>query len=210
MKEIEPRETKRASAYAAWMNAPMPMSSVFKTLDVSGIYRLSRGPVYNFDILLSYCIGKAASQVPEFYSLPTESSMAVYEQVAIRSAVLTKEGYVSSCDVPFSWELQQFIQDYMTLTKLVFETSAPRYLTDELMVIGTIALPDVEIDGACNAYDGRTFNPILTWGRPRKARFSKKASLGVTLQFHQAQMDGVHAAAFLQALERETRNFKLR
>ncbi len=208
MKEIDPKETKRASAYAAWMNAPMPMSTIFKTLDVSGIYKASRGPVYDFDILLSYCIGKAASQVTEFYMLPTETSMAAYEQVAIRTAVLNREGFVSSCDIPFSWELRQFIQDYMALSKLVFETAGPRYLTDESMVIGTVALPDVEIDGSVNGYDGRTFNPILTWGKPRKRRFSKKALLSITLQFHQAQMDGVHAAAFLQALGRETKNFK--
>ena len=39
---IDPKTTSRAEAYALWMNAPNPMVTFFKTLDVTPLYRLSR------------------------------------------------------------------------------------------------------------------------------------------------------------------------
>ena len=35
MKEVNPQETSRAYAFEMWMNAPMPMVTFFKTLNVS-------------------------------------------------------------------------------------------------------------------------------------------------------------------------------
>lgn len=37
MKEVNPKETTRAYAFEMWMNAPMPMVTFFKTLDVSNL-----------------------------------------------------------------------------------------------------------------------------------------------------------------------------
>ena len=34
MKEVNPKETTRAYAFEWWMNAPMPMLTFFKTIDV--------------------------------------------------------------------------------------------------------------------------------------------------------------------------------
>ena len=69
-KEIEPQMTTRASAYELWMNAPNPMVTFFKTLDVTNLVRMSRKKGYKFNILLDYCIGKAAAPIKEFYMLP--------------------------------------------------------------------------------------------------------------------------------------------
>lgn len=41
-KEIDPKQTKRAEAFELWMNAPNPMVTFFKTLDVTSLVRLSR------------------------------------------------------------------------------------------------------------------------------------------------------------------------
>ena len=35
MKEVNPKETPRAYAFEMWMNAPMPMLTFFKTIDVT-------------------------------------------------------------------------------------------------------------------------------------------------------------------------------
>lgn len=43
------------------MNAPMPMVTFFKTLNVSRFVRLSRRNGLKFNMLMGYCIGKAAS-----------------------------------------------------------------------------------------------------------------------------------------------------
>ena len=34
-KEVDPKDTARATAYALWMKAPNPMVTFFKTLDVT-------------------------------------------------------------------------------------------------------------------------------------------------------------------------------
>ena len=35
IQEIDPTQTKRAAAFSLWMHAPMPMITLFKTLDVT-------------------------------------------------------------------------------------------------------------------------------------------------------------------------------
>ena len=67
---IDPRTTTRAEAFELWMHAPNPMVTFFKTLDVTALIRLSRKGGYKFNMLLCWCIGKAASQIKEFYLLP--------------------------------------------------------------------------------------------------------------------------------------------
>ena len=41
-REIDPKGTTRAAAYALWMKAPNPMVTFLKTLDVTNPVRLSR------------------------------------------------------------------------------------------------------------------------------------------------------------------------
>ena len=38
---VDPTQTSRAYAFEMWMQAPMPMVTLFKTLDVSRLVRLS-------------------------------------------------------------------------------------------------------------------------------------------------------------------------
>ncbi len=63
VKEINPQETTRASAFELWMNAPNPMVTFFKTYDVMPLIRKSRESGMKFNMLLDWCIGKAASTV---------------------------------------------------------------------------------------------------------------------------------------------------
>lgn len=60
-KEVDPLETTRARAFELWMNAPNPMVTFFKTLDVTNLIRISKRKRLKFNMLLDYCIGKAAS-----------------------------------------------------------------------------------------------------------------------------------------------------
>lgn len=42
MKEIDPKQTKRAKAYKLWMKAPNQMVTFFKTLDVTPLVNKSK------------------------------------------------------------------------------------------------------------------------------------------------------------------------
>lgn len=56
-------------AFELWMNAPNPMVTLFKTLDVTSLVRISKKKKLKFNMLLDYCIGKAAVDIEEFYIL---------------------------------------------------------------------------------------------------------------------------------------------
>ena len=70
MKEVDPRETTRAYAFEMWMDAPMPMLTFFKTLDVTRLVRISKRSGLKFNMLMCWSIGRAASRIKEFYKLP--------------------------------------------------------------------------------------------------------------------------------------------
>ena len=55
---IDPKTTRRAAAFELWMDAPNPMVTFFKTLDVTPLVRLSRRKGLKFNMLLCWCIGR--------------------------------------------------------------------------------------------------------------------------------------------------------
>ena len=195
---IDPKTTTRAEAYALWMHAPNPMVTFFKTMDVTPLVRLSHKWGYKFNMLLCWCIGKAASQVREFYLLPVGCELLQYDSLAINTIVKNKTGQVSSCDVLFSDSLAGFNVDYLRLTRQVAERCENHDLTNS-MVIGTSAIVDTEIDGAVGMNSGIFNNPFIIWGKYHRGLF--RATLKLSFQFHHTQMDGAHAGRFLQGLQ---------
>lgn len=206
MKEVDPKETARAYAFEMWMNAPMPMVTIFKTLDVTRLLKASRKRGVKFNMLMCWCIGRAASQVKEFYMLPVGGKLIEYGSIAVNAIVANSQGEVSSCDVPFSNDLDMFNADYLRLTEQVSASCENHDLADS-MVIGTSALARYEIDGAVGMYSGIFNNPFLIWGKYKKRLF--KTTLAVSFQFHHTQMDGAHAACFLDLLQREISGLRL-
>ena len=197
-KEVDPRETTRAYAFEMWMKAPMPMVTLFKRLDVSPLVRLSRKKGLKFNMLLCWCIGRAASRVEEFYLLPVGDRLMRYDRIAVNTIVADRRGGVASCDIPFSEELSAFNADYLRLTRQVAETGRNHDLPASL-VIGTSALVGSDIEGAVGMYSGIFNNPFMIWGKYRKRLF--RTTLTFSFQFHHTQMDGAHAARFLALLQ---------
>ena len=111
MKEVNPKETTRAYAFDMWMKAPMPMVTFFKTLDVSHLLKISRRKEMKFNMLMCYCIGRAASAIKEFYLLPVEGKLMQYDTIAVNTIVANSAGEVSSCDIPFNKDLQKVNDD---------------------------------------------------------------------------------------------------
>ena len=206
MKEIDPKETSRACAFELWMKAPMPMVTFFKSLNVSRLIKISRKSKLKFNMLMCYCIGKAASGIKEFYLLPVGGKLLQYDSIAVNTIVPNKDGEVSSCDIPFSDDLSQFNKEYLQLTKQVSESCVNHDL-NQSMVIGTSALVQYEIDGAVGMYSGIFNNPFLIWGK-YKQRFLKTTLL-VSFQFHHTQMDGCHASLFLDELQKQIDHLKM-
>ena len=198
--EVNPKEISRASAYELWMHAPNPMVTFFKTLDVTNLVRLSRKRNLKFNMLMDYCIGKVASNVEEFHTLPVGEKLVRYDSIALNTIIRNKKGTVNSCDLMFSDDLAAFNKEYLTYTNEAAENCADRDLSADSMVIGTSAIIDTVIDGAVNMYSGFN-NPFVIWGKYRKEFF--RYYLPVSFQFHHTQMDGAHGGMVLENLQKE-------
>ena len=200
-REVNPKDTSRASAYELWMGAPNPMVTFFKTLDVTNLIKISKKKHMKFNMLLDFCIGKAAVSVKEFYILPVGEKLIKYDRIAVNTIVKNKTGEVSSCDILYTDDLEKFNQDYIKYTIQVAESCQDRDLSNDSMVIGTSAIIDAEIDGAVGMNSGIFNNPFIIWGRYRRKLF--RYYLPLSFQFHHTQMDGAHAGQFLRNLQSE-------
>jgi chloramphenicol O-acetyltransferase type A len=198
--EINPQESNRAEAFGMWMSSPMPMVTLVKTLDVSRLVKVSKRSGVKFNALMCWCIGKAACQVDEFYTLPEKGSLYRFDKLAINVIVENAKGGISSCDIPYTDDLQQFNRDYLMLTVQAANQCKSIFLEDH-MVIGTSAMIQTELDSIVNQYTDQFSNPMVMWGKYRKGLF--KTTLPVSFQFHHVQMDGGHAARFLDILQKE-------
>jgi chloramphenicol O-acetyltransferase type A len=183
------------------MKAPNPMVTFIKTLDVTRLVKVGKRKGLKFNMLLDWCIGKAAAPIKEFYMLPVGSELIKYDTIAVNTIVKNKSGEVSSCDILFSDDLQEFNKHYLLYTSEVADSCQDRDLSEESMVIGTSAIIDTDIDGAVSMNSGIFDNPFIIWGRYKKRFF--RYYLTLSFQFHHTQMDGAHAGRFLAALQRE-------
>ena len=64
-REINPKDTTRAAAYELWMNAPNPMVTFFKTLDVTNLIKISKKKHMKFNMLLEsiHHLGKIQKKI---------------------------------------------------------------------------------------------------------------------------------------------------
>ena len=203
-REIDPKDTTRAMAYELWMKAPNPMVSFFKTVDVTNLIRVSKRRGMKFNMLLTYCIGRAAVGIKEFYILPVGEKLLQYDSLAINTIVENRRGEVSSCDVLYAEDLREYNRRYISSTAEVSESCRDRDLSEESMVIGTSAIIHTELDGAVGMNSGIFNNPFIIWGKYRRKWL--RYELPLSFQFHHTQMDGAHAGKFLAELQREIKN----
>lgn len=196
--EVNPQETSRAEAFELWMSSPMPMVTLTKTFDVSNVVKASRKLGIKFNALLCWCIGQAANQIENFYFLPEQGKFFKYNHIAINVIVNNIKGGLNSCDIPYSSDIKKFANDYLRLTTNASTNCTSSFLED-YMIVGTSAVIQTELDSIVNQYTDKFSNPMVMWGKYRKRWL--KTTLPISFQFHHVQMDGAHAAKFLNLLQ---------
>ena len=200
-KEIDPKNSSRATAYELWMKAQNPMVTFFKTLDVTNLLKVSRKRNLKFNMLLCYCIAKAAVRVEEFYILPVGEKLMQYDTIAVSTIVNNNRSGINFCDIPYAEDLAEFNQHYLENTAWVAVHCDNKDLSADSMVIGTSAIVETELDGIVGMNTGIFNNPFISWGRYRKKDL--RYELPISFQFHHTQMDGSHAGRFLENLQKE-------
>lgn len=203
---INPQESPRAEAFELWMTSPMPMVTLTKRFDISRVVKVSKRKDIKFNALLCWCIAKAASKMEVFYTLPDHGNLYQYDRMAINVIVQNSKGGINSCDIAFSEDVTQFVENYNTLTSKVAKECNSLFLED-YMIVGTSAMIQTELDSIVNQYTDKFSNPMVMWGKYRKHWL--KTILPISFQFHHVQMDGGDAAAFLELLQQEMSTLKL-
>ena len=199
MREVNPMDTDRAVSWQLYIDAPVPMVTIFKTLNITNLMK-RRAEGYKLNMLLCFCIMQAAQDTKEFRLLPVGKKMMEYDRIGVNVIVKNQGSGINSCDLPFKQTLEEFNRSYLELTEQVRCTCADYEITDH-MIIGTSSLVKYDIDGAVNMYSGIFNNPFLIWGRYRQE--GSRFLLQISFQFHHVQMDGLEACAFLDGLQRQ-------
>lgn len=88
----------------------------FKTLDVTNLIKFSNKKHMKFNMLLDYCIGKAAVSIKEFYILPVGDKLIQYDTIAVNMIVKNKDGEVNSCDILYAEDLDVYNKQYLKYT----------------------------------------------------------------------------------------------
>ena len=203
--EIDPKDTTRGKAFELWMTSPMPMVTLTKTFEVSKVLKASKRRGVKFNALLCWCIGKAASRIEEFYTLPEQGKLYKYDRIAINVIVNNCKGGINSCDIAFTDDMEQFASEYNALTAQVAAACESSFLED-CMIVGTSAMIETELDCIVNQYTDKFCNPMVMWGKFRKKLL--KTTLPISFQFHHTQMDGAHAGKFLKNLQKEINSLR--
>ena len=198
--QVNPKDTTRAEAFEMWITSPMPMVTLTKTFDVGNLLKAGKKLGVKFNALLCWCIGKAATQIEEFYLLPDKDKLYKYDSIAINVIVNNSKGGINSCDIPFTTDIRKFVEAYRTLAAQTSAECKSTFLED-YMIVGTSAMVQTELDCIVNQYTDKFCNPMVMWGKYRKGWF--KTTLPISFQFHHSQMDGGHGAMFLELLQRE-------
>ena len=94
--EIQPHESIRAEAFRMWMASPMPMVTLVKTLDVCRLVKVSKRNGMKFTMMMCWCIGKTASQVEEFFTLPVDGKLYHYDKLFAQKATSSPQKQRSS------------------------------------------------------------------------------------------------------------------
>ena len=197
-REVAPQDTTRAEAFSLWMTSPMPMVTLTKTFNVGNVLKVSKRKGIKFNALLCWCIGKAASHIEEFYILPEKDKLFQYDSLAINVIVNNCKGGINSCDIAYTDDIGQFANEYNRLTTQAATQCKSSFLED-CMIVGTSAMIATELDSIVNQYTDKFSNPMVMWGRYRRNWL--RTTLPLSLQFHHVQMDGGHAAHFLEQLQ---------
>ena len=177
----------------------MPMVTMTKTFDITHLMRLSKRKGVKLNMLMCYAVVKAASSFKEFYMLPVGDKLMEFDHLAINTIVMTQEGGINTCDIPFCEDIHLFEADYLRITQQASQSKEDITLGDDYMVIGSSALTKCELDSVVNVYAGFWNNPFVVWSKYRKGWF--KTTLSLSFQFHHTQMDGPISTGFLNKLQ---------
>ena len=179
--EVNPKDTTREEAFQMWMTSPMPMVTLTKTFDVSRLLKASKKLGVKFNALLCWCIGKAATQIEEFYLLPDKGKL--YKD-NVERAMFFARGSLETVKklrwVPEIVHCQGFMSSLAPyLLKLAYYEE-PSFRESKIIYTPTTDLPEAPLP--------KNFNGILAY---REANRTALSTLGELSQLEDLNRIGM-------------------
>ena len=202
-KVITPAEAGRELEYGYWINNRMPMVHITVTFDVTRLVRRHRRDKrMKMNILMCYCIVKAAQQVKEMHTQVSGKEMIWSDKINVQTILKDKNGQLRFADLPCTDTLEVFADNYYRISKEVWDT-CEHHLDPEGHFVGTsCASTTLPLDSIQNQCNEDFMIPFLMWGAYRKC-FPWRYKLPISLQFHHVQMNGSEAVRFMELIQEE-------
>lgn len=189
-----------------WHADGMPMCTIVHTVNITRLVRYAKKHGLKLNMLMAWCIGKAASAVPEFHNVVKGDMFCHSDELAVQVIVKNRKGVINFCDIPFGDDISVFSEHYLANTRMVYE-QCDHYLMEDRNIIGTSTLTGCTIDVAVNQYVPAWTNPFLVWGAYTKTWWGR-CTVPISLQFNHIQMDGGHVVDFFCNMEKAISTFR--
>lgn len=118
-REVQIKGSKREKAFKLWIKAPNPMVTFFKNIDISNLVKISNKKNMKLNMLLNYCIGKAAFDIKEFYFLPVGDKLIKFDTIAVNTIIKNKNGEINSCDILYQDNLVKIMKTLLRKLEII-------------------------------------------------------------------------------------------
>lgn len=174
-------------------------------LDVTGLIQAGRRKNLEPDMLMAYCIGKAASMAEGFCRPPGMDGLAQNRAVAVGISVENADGGTNFCDIFFEPDPDRFVSGYRWHRNQAVLNCRDRDLSANCVVIRTAAYPGVWDIGDKGLGLGCKEGPSVCWGKYLRRRWNRATQylLKVYFKYSGELVNDTQSDAFLLALKHE-------
>lgn len=179
-----------------------PYVGITVEVDITQFLSGCKAKGYPFFLTFLYAVGRAANAVPQLRQRIRDGGVIEYDRCPTSHTVLREDGTYSYCELDCDKLLPEFLPE---AAKAHAEAKLHRKLDDgddPQRLFFLSCLPWVSYTAVVQPMPfPADSNPRITWGK----YFSRdgKVLMPVTLLAHHALVDGIHLAAFYDALAKE-------
>ncbi len=193
----------RRKHFAYFSTLAYPYVGTTANVDITDTLRVIKGEKLPFFLTVCYCAARAANSVPELRQRIRDGRIIIFDHCRTSHTVALEDGTYCYCTLDGSLPFDK----YLSVGKAAQERARQRRSLEEeaeepeeLLFISTT--PWLTYTALVQPVPiPADSNPRITWGK----YFTQegKTLLPVSILCHHALVDGIHIAAFYQALERE-------
>lgn len=193
----------RRDHFAYFSAMAYPYVGLTVNVDITGLLRKIRAEKLPFFLTACYCAVRAANAVPEFRQRILDGRIIQFDACRASHTVALENGTFCFCVL----ENAPNLADYLSMGRAAQEAAKTRPTIEEdpeeaLDKLFVSSLPWISYTALVQPVPSPAdSNPRISWGK----YFTQgdRTLLPVSVLCHHALVDGIHIAAFYQALDRE-------